>query len=38
MIVEDGKPVYLNLKTTGSLKRMAELHKHLKDSSNRPEI
>lgn len=38
MIIEDGKPVYLNPKTTGSLKRMAELQKHLKESSKRPEL
>ncbi len=38
MIIENGKPTYLNPKTTGSLKRMAELQKHLKESSKRPEL
>lgn len=38
MIIEDGKPIYLNPKTTDSLKRMAEIQKYLKDSSKRPEL
>ena len=38
MIIEDGKPIYLNPATTDSLKRMAEIQKYLKDSSKRPEL
>ena len=38
MIIEDGKPIYLNPTTTDSLKRMAEIQKYLKDSSKRPEL
>ena len=38
MIIEDGKPTYLNPKTTDSLKRMSEVQKYLKESSKRPEL
>ena len=38
MIIEDGKPIYLNPTTIDSLKRMAEIQKYLKESSKRPEL
>ncbi len=36
MIIQDGKPVFLNPKTMDGLKRMAEVRKFLKEKAKRP--
>ena len=38
MIIQDGKPVFLNPTTMDGLKRMAEVNKFLKEKSKRPEL
>ncbi len=38
MIIQDGKPVYLNPKTMDGLKRMAEVKKFLKEKAKRPDL
>lgn len=38
MIIEDGKPVYMNPKVIDSLKRVAEIRNFLKEKAKRPEL
>ena len=38
MIIEDGKPSYLNPKVIDSLKRVAEVQDFLKDKAKRPKL
>lgn len=38
MIIENGKPVYMNPKTMDGLKRMSEIRKYLKDNAKRPDL
>ena len=38
MIIQDGKPVFLNPKTMHGLKRMGEVNKFLKEKAKRPDL
>lgn len=38
MIIQEGKPVYMNPKTMDGLKRMAEIRRYLKENSKRPKL
>lgn len=38
MIIQDGKPVFLNPKTMDSLKRMHEVKKFLMEKAKRPDL
>lgn len=38
MIIQDGKPVFLNPKTMDGLKRMGEVNKFLKEKAKRPDL
>jgi hypothetical protein len=38
MIIEDGKPVYLNPTTMDGLKRMSEIQQFLKEKAKRPDL
>ena len=38
MIIQNGKPVFVNPKTMDALKRMAEIQKYLKNKAKRPDL
>lgn len=38
MIIQNGKPVYMNPKTMDGLKRMAEVKKFLREKAKRPDL
>jgi sucrose-6-phosphate hydrolase SacC (GH32 family) len=38
MIIQDGKPIYMNPKMVDSLKRVAEVKRYLKNRAKRPDL